>query len=390
MVIFRTTFKTYDFLHQNHVPVTLEQILVTVLATIIYVLELMTGCLFCLTMRLTPCSKEKTEELFYQLTNLCFRMNVKLFWTVKTNIRNDHGETFQRGSVMICNHQSMLDPIFLYVLSPRIKVVVGRRVWRNPLVNPLFRLAGFINVDQPIEALKADIASAVARGYNVIIFPEGKRTLKRIERFHRGSFLIAKDIKADILPVYLHGMNHVMPRGSAFACRGQIDIEIGKRIPHAELSNYGNTEMEITRAFRHQYIEHYKSMQRRIETAHYYHHYIIYKYMYKGISVERETRRLLKRYNDFSAWIDEYDASNNPSERVSVINAGRGQFPLLFALVHPNVEVFSYSDSDDDVALLRAMEPCPPNLHVRRAEDYEKEENNVSAHTVFDMKKIIK
>ncbi len=374
----------------RHVPVTLEQILVTVLATTIYVLELMIGCLFCLALRLTPCSKEKTEELFYRLTNLCFRLNVKFFWTIKTNIRNDHGETFQRGSVLVCNHQSMLDPIFLYVLSPRIKVVVGKRVWRNPLVNPLFRLAGFINVDQPIEALKTDIARAVASGYNVIIFPEGKRTHKRIERFHRGSFLIAKDIKADILPVYIHGMNHVMPRGSAFSCRGQIDIEIGKRIPHTELLNYGSTEMEITRTFRHQYIEHYKAMQQRIETTHYYHHYILYKYMYKGISVERETRRMLKRYNDFSTWIDSYDASNNPSGQVSVINEGHGQFSLLFALVHPNVEVYSYCDNTDNAALLRAMEPYPSNLHVRLTEEYDKEEKTAIPRKVYNMNKIIK
>lgn len=374
----------------RHVPVTLEQILVTLLATTIYVLELITGCLCCLTLRLTPCSKEKAEELFYRLTNLCFRLNVKLFWTIKTNIRNDHGETFQRGSVLICNHQSMLDPIFLYVLSPRIKVVVGRRVWRNPLVNPLFRLAGFINVDQPIERLRADIARAVASGYNVIIFPEGKRTHKKIERFHRGSFLIAKEIKADILPVYIHGMNHVMPRGSAFSCRGQIDIEIGKRVPYAELSTYGTTEMEITRAFRHQYVEHYKAMQRRIETAHYFHHYILYKYMYKGIGVERETRRLLKRYDDFSAWIDTYDASGNPSGQVTVLNAGRGQFSLLFAIVHPDVEVFSYSDNEDDTALLNAIEPRPHNLHVCRAANHGKEESTCQPRKVYNMKEIVK
>lgn len=374
----------------RHVPLTLEQILITPLATTIYVLELATGCLCCLTLRLTPCSKEKAEELFYRLTNLCFRLNVKLFWTIKTNIRNDYGETFQHGSVLICNHQSMLDPIFLYVLSPRIKVVVGRRVWRNPLVNPLFRLAGFINVDQTIERLRADIAHAVARGYNVIIFPEGKRTHKKIERFHRGSFLIAKEIKADILPVYIHGMNHVMPKGSAFSCRGQIDIEIGKRIPHTALAEYGTTEMEITRAFRHQYVEYYKAMQRRIETAHYFHHYILYKYMYKGIGVERETRRLLKHYDDFSAWIDTYDASDNPSGQVTVLNAGRGQFSLLFAIVHPNVNVFSYSDNEDDTALLNAIEPRPQNLHVCRTEDHKKENDTVLSRKVYDMKDIVK
>ena len=109
-------------------------------------------------------------------------------------------------------------------------------------------------------------------------------------------------------------------------------------------------------------------MRQEIETTHYFHHYIIYKYLYKGYGVERETRRLLKRYDDFSPWIDNFHPSPNthhPSPKiVSVIHAGRGQFAMLFALVHPNIEVHAYADNPDDAALIAACEPLPENLHV--------------------------
>ena len=97
-------------------------------------------------------------------------------------------------------------------------------------------------------------------------------------------------------------------------------------------------------------------------TTHFYHDYLIGKYTYKGFGIERETRRLLKRYDDFSAWIDGYQPAEG--REVSVIHAGRGQFPLLMALVHPELQVYAYADDADDVALAAACEPMPANLHV--------------------------
>ena len=100
--------------------------------------------------------------------------------------------------------------------------------------------------------------------------------------------------------------------------------------------------------------------------------------MYKGIQVERETRRLLKQHNDFSQWIDDYQpivetdtdvevpiqAKDRYKASVSVVNAGYGQFSLLFALVHPEIEVHSYTCDGDEAALAQACEPMPANLHI--------------------------
>ena len=102
-------------------------------------------------------------------------------------------------------------------------------------------------------------------------------------------------------------------------------------------------------------------------TTHDYHHYLIGKYTYKGIGVERETRKLLKRFDDFSAWIDRYQPADGAAKEVTVLHAGRGQFSLLFALVHPEIEVYSYADTTDDYDLAKACEPMPANLHICNA-----------------------
>ena len=97
-----------------------------------------------------------------------------------------------------------------------------------------------------------------------------------------------------------------------------------------------------------------------IGTTHFFHDCVIDKYIYKGYPIERETRQLLKRYDDFSQWID----GARPEGKVSIINAGRCQFALMYALVHPGVEVDAYVSDPDDAMLAAAIEPMPGNLHI--------------------------
>ena len=118
-----------------------------------------------------------------------------------------------------------------------------------------------------------------------------------------------------------------------------------------------------------------------VKDTHSFHKYVIYKYIYKGYALERETRRLLRRYDDFSQWID----AGLTSETVSVINGGRGQFSLMMALVHPEIQVHSYHEDNDDSALLSAMSPFPENLHVHCSEEIE----NTEGTLVFNLDEIL-
>lgn len=355
---FRWLVKTDN--HYRHVPVTIEQIVRTGYCAACYLTELLYGCIIGLLIRLVPIGRQRREAFLHKIIYHTMHTNIHHIWGVQSVVTNNHVEDFSRGSIMICNHQSILDPIYMLALHPNVMVMVSGKVWKNPLVNGMFRLAGFLKLDRPLEDLRKDIGDAVSRGYNVVIFPEGKRNDGKISRFHRGAFYLAKEIGADILPVFLHGASHVMPKGSGLASRGRIDVEIGRRVPHSELTKYGDTHQSMAHSFYNMYKDHYADMCRRIETSHYFHHYLIYKYIYKGVGIERETRRLLRQNNDYSQVIDNYDG---PSTYI-VENAGHGQFALLMALVHPEVEVNAYCSDADDAAMLSAIVPLPSNLRV--------------------------
>lgn len=376
--------------HRRHVPVTIEQLIRTGYSTMVYLFELCYGCLFGFIARLLPWNEKSREAWFHRVVHKSMLTNINHIWGVKPVIRNDHNEDFSRGSIIVCNHMSMLDPIYVLAVDPHILCVMGEKVWRNPIVHNLFKLAGFMSIQQPMDVLTEKIRKAVADGYNVMIFPEGIRTDNRIMRFHKGAFHIAQQIDADILPMYIHGSGHVMPKGSGPAARGQITIEVGKRIPATELQALGTTNMTITKHFHQLYLEHYEQMRREIENTHYFHHYIIYKYLYKGYGIERETRQLLKRYDDFSQWIDGYQPNTHHPSPVSVLHAGRGQFALLFALVHPETDVHAYIDDPDDAALAAACEPMPKNLHIHCCNDEKEALASVPDTNIINLSDIIK
>ncbi len=350
--------------HVRKFPVTIEQIVRTSLFTVIYLVEVAYGCVLGFLLKLLPVRRETKQRWFNNQKNKLMRANVHAFFGVRVTVHNPHQETFNKGCLIVSNHQSILDPILMLALHPRVLILISEKVWKNPLVHTIFKVSGFIQLNQSIETLKEDIAQAVNKGYHAVIFPEGQRNYDKITRFHRGAFYITQEIGADILPVCIHGVGQVMPKGSAFASRGQIDISVGKRVSAEDLVKYGDSHLQMASRFHDEMKQQYELMSRQIETTHYYHDMLISKYIYKGWGLEQETRAMLKRYDDFSQWIDAFDPDQENHQVVSVINAAHGQFSLLFAWVHEKTEVHSYVTDPDDEALAQACIPKPDNLEV--------------------------
>lgn len=346
-------------------PVTFEQIVRTTYSTLWYLFQLLYAAVFGLLKYLIPGGRSKREEWFHRMVCWSMRADINCLDGVKHVMKNAT-EDFHKGSIAICNHQSILDPIYLLALNPRIVIVVGSKIWYNPIVHHLFRLARFINAGLPNDKLRAEVKRAIDDGYSVVFFPEAARSSNgRILRFHKGPFELAMELHADLLPIYLHGAGAVMPKDSAFAARGKITVEVGQRIPAADLATLGDTSRAIAKAMRAHYVERYDKMKRAIEDAHYFHHFVIYRYIYKGIAVERNTKRLLKRYDDFAHWVN----AEPKASTAIVLNAAQGQFALLYALVHPDVEVLSYGFDKDDVELATYCTCLPTNLHIAYSTD---------------------
>jgi 1-acyl-sn-glycerol-3-phosphate acyltransferase len=97
-----------------------------------------------------------------------------------------------RGRVVVANHPTLLDVVLVMSLVPDAQCVVKHQLWRHPLLGALVRVAGYIRNDLPSEELVARCREALASGSNLVIFPEGTRTVPgRPPRLRRGFAHIA-------------------------------------------------------------------------------------------------------------------------------------------------------------------------------------------------------
>lgn len=280
--------------------------------------------------------KERNERLwlFHKAMHRVFQFDLHLHPWLHCDIRNPFGETFDQGAIAICNHQSLIDTLCLLILSPKLLMVTGKRVWNNPIVNPIFRLAEFTCVSHNIDKLREFCQYHISQGYTVVIFPEGERSIDgRILRFHSGAFQIAQELGVDILPLYLHGSGYVLPLHKAFQNRAKMYIEIGQRIP----SNNPLRTIEIRRqatAFRHHYNLYYGKICHERETAAYFNYLVIN--LWGRVGNSNYAANLLKRYNNFAQWIDH---SYDEQFTLWIEDYTSGVFTLIFVLVHQDIKV---------------------------------------------------
>lgn len=260
---------------------------------------------------------------------------------------------FSKPSVIVANHQSHLDLICLMALNPKLIFFTNEWVWKNPIYGYVIRKADYIPVNDGVEAHLDKIRALVERGYSLVIFPEGTRTVDgSIGRFHKGAFYLAAELGLDITPVYIHGAYDVLPKTDFMLREGSVNVEVGPRIPCSK--DYRSMTKVCHRIF----VNHYAELRRTLETPEYLSVYVRYKYLYKGADVESRCRKALARVNDV-AFLREVPSGNH----FEIHDCGQGEYALIFALMHPEVEVDAYDRDEDNVMLASNISSLPANLH---------------------------
>lgn len=275
-------------------------------------------------------------------------------------LNNSVEEDFSRPAVIISNHQSHLDLMCLLMLTPKLVVVTNKWAWNNPLYGALIHRAEFIPADDGVDDVLPKMRSLVGRGYSIVMFPEGSRSADcSIQRFHRGAFHVAEELGLDILPVYLHGVGHVLPKNDFMLRPGHIYVEIGQRVAASD-ATYGVTSRERTSGFRKLFRERYDRICREQENASYWLPFVKSQYIYKGKDVEDRASSVLSDTTSLS------DVDRLPSGCGAVVmdNASQGEKAMLMALVHPDIQVFAYEGDMERYRIASSIAAMPSNLHL--------------------------
>lgn len=151
-----------------------------------------------------PAAKRKRQA--QRLISLACRCFVGLMHRIGVMDYHISGREHLRhpGALVVANHPSLIDALFLIGLMPEVDCVVNERLWRNPFTGGPVRLAGYISNGCSGPELVARCQASLQAGYRLIIFPEGTRTQPgQPLHFQRGAAHIAVHAAADVVPVTL-------------------------------------------------------------------------------------------------------------------------------------------------------------------------------------------
>ena len=193
-------------------------------------------------------------------------------------------ETFGKPAVIVANHQSHFDLVCMMALTPKIVFLTNDWVWRNPFYGLVIRRAECYPASDGMEQNLPRLRDLYERGYSICIFPEGTRSPHcDILRFHKGAFALARELGADILPVFLHGTGHVLPKEELMVREGEMFLEVTERCrPYENVEADTESELDrvVTRRMRQYYIAHYDELRQKLETPEYWRFFKKYREYY--------------------------------------------------------------------------------------------------------------
>lgn len=288
---------------------------------------------------------EKRRLWFRRYQQRLFLFDLRHIPGVRFRVEGITKETFETASIIVCNHQSMLDSAVFMALSPKTILVSNSKVSRNRVIRKIYQWNGFITLDDKSAINDELVRDYIAHGYSLVVFPEGKRNDRStISRFHKGAFLFAERYGLDIQPFIIHGLNVVIPRNSFQVFTGSITVQGYERVRQDGHTTYS----EMTSRVHTFYKKEYERLAREIETAAYFAPLVEDRYCYKGVEIYRSVHKNIKRNDCFTRWID----TSESLSAVLIKNNDNGEFALLYALVHPSVLVTVLEEDESKRALL--------------------------------------
>ncbi|MBI9109190.1 MAG: 1-acyl-sn-glycerol-3-phosphate acyltransferase [Spirochaetales bacterium] len=122
-----------------------------------------------------------------------------------------------KAHVVVMNHQSLLDILFVFTLFYPAKMMAKKALAAVPVVGWTLFLNDHIFIDRAnrksqIDALRR-MDQLLLDGDSLMVYPEGTRTMDgNIAEFKKGAFRSAVSTGTSVLPVVIDGAFNALPR----------------------------------------------------------------------------------------------------------------------------------------------------------------------------------
>jgi 1-acyl-sn-glycerol-3-phosphate acyltransferase len=151
-----------------------------------------------------------------------------------------------QGAVLVCNHQSSVDPFFIQTIADRpIRWMVAREYFGKGGMGLFLRICNAIPVGRGgVDTAATKSAMRWASGGGLLgMLPEGR--INVTDQFmlpvRPGAIMVALNARVPILPCYIEGAPYRGTVGSPFFTRARVRVVIGEPI---DLSAYYDRKAE--------------------------------------------------------------------------------------------------------------------------------------------------
>ena len=144
----------------------------------------------------------------------------------RKKVLNPEKLDYSKPSIVIANHTSFLDILAVLMLHPKTIIMVKSWVYNSPVFGPFIRYAGYIFVEKGTETNLDVVRKQFEKGYSLVVFPEGTRSTDgEIHRFHKGAFVLSKQLNVPVQPVLLIGLHEINPKNDIMINAGELYVQ---------------------------------------------------------------------------------------------------------------------------------------------------------------------
>lgn len=189
-----------------------------------------------------PMNPETRQRLGQRVVHWSFRFYIWVWsrlgiftWEV-----DDLERLRKPGQLIIANHPTLIDVVFLLSFVPESNCVVKGALFRNPFTWGVVSAGRYINNSGGPELVDA-CADVLASGNSLVIFPEGTRTTPGVRsRVQRGTANIALRSGMPIRPVRINcspiALNKQMPWYNPSATRMHFTFDVLEPLETADIA----------------------------------------------------------------------------------------------------------------------------------------------------------
>ncbi len=165
------------------------------------------------------CSKSQQRKTLSLTVHFLWKAFVGMMCGLKLiDVKCDNNDKLRkmRGKIVIANHPSLIDVVILVAKIPNSICVVKESLFHNLFIRAIIRRVYVSNYMGPDKFIK-QASEILDSGYNIVIFPEGTRTIPgKPVHLHRGFAYLHVKSKHDIQPIHIENTPKILGKKQAW------------------------------------------------------------------------------------------------------------------------------------------------------------------------------